>query len=153
MPIHPNIRRCIYYRLTGMRCGSPAKTGKARCWHHEQIIERRTRIKVPYLKNSASLQQAVMDVIQGLLTRRIIHRDATAILYALQLAQSNLKVGGVRPTEEDEAEGSFIRQILEEVDTIEELEDDADILKSQADHAEFEEQRKLILEGTEKPKK
>ena len=71
MPIHPNVRRCIYSCLNGQRCGSPAVTGRARCWHHEQIIERRSRIKVPFLKNPADLQQAVMDVIQGLLTRRL----------------------------------------------------------------------------------
>ena len=155
MPIHPNMRRCIYYRLNGMRCGSPAMTGRARCWHHEQIIERRSRMKVPFLKNPADLQQSVMDVIEGLLTRRLVHRDATAILYALQLAQNNMKLGGFRARVEEmdesmEDKSSLIHQLLKEVDAIEELEDEADILRSQADHADLEEQKRLVKEYREK---
>jgi hypothetical protein len=134
------MRRCIYYRLNGQRCGSPAVTGKARCWHHERILERRQRMKVPAIKNAADHQLALMDVVRGLLERRITRDEATATLYALQLMQNNLKLGGLKPSEEMEYQGSLIRQLLNETDVREELEDDAEVLK---DKAEFEENLRM----------
>jgi hypothetical protein len=90
-----------------------------------------------------------MDVIRGLLERRLCREDATAILYGLQLAQGNLKIGGLKPSEEMEYEGSLIRQLLNETDIVHELEDEAEVIKDQAEFAESLRTKELV-EGERK---
>ena len=144
MPIHPNVRRCIHVKLNSQPCGSPAVTGKARCFHHEEVVRRRTMRKLPFIRNAADLQQAVMDVIQGMLERRLVHREATAILYALQLAQGNIKTSGFRGGMETvhESNGSLVHHLLAGLDEVTELEAEIPVTPDEAQLKEWEESLK-----------
>ena len=141
MPIHSNIRKCIHIKLNGKQCGSPAVAEKARCFHHEEVVRRRRLRKLPFLRNAADLQLAVMDVIQALLERRLCSSDATALLYALQLAQNNLKTDGFRTglATVGESNGSLIHHLLEAVDEVEAIEQNAELEAHAADTQEKQE--------------
>jgi hypothetical protein len=155
MPIHPNARRCIYYRLDGQRCGSPAMLNKGRCYHHEEIIQRRNRRKVEMLKSPAEHQQAVMDVIAGLVARRLDRKDANSVLRALKLAQNNLRMNGwsYYLKEFKEGSGMAIHDLLNEADVTADLEDAADVAKAEASWEESQRQAQLAKEYQEAQRK
>ena len=123
-------------------------TNKARCFHHEEIIQRRNRRKVPLLKSPAEHQQAVMDVIAGLVERRLDRREANCILFALQLAQNNLRFGSFdyHLKHMKEGAGSAIHDLLNEADLTAELEDEANVLKLEADFLENQRMAELAKE-------
>ena len=155
MPIHPNTRRCIYHRLNGERCGSPAVTNKARCYHHEEIFQRRNRRKIDMLKSPAEHQQAIMDVIAGLMERRLDRRDAHAILRALRLAQNNLRMAGWSYYLEKMKEGSgtAVQDLLNEADVLADLEDAAEVAKQEAAWEESQRMAQLVKEQQEAQRK
>ncbi len=97
------IRRCRHVKTNGTQCGSPAVKDKELCYYHEknqpQPVElyidgerySDTHIELPVFEDAHSIQTVIRLVVQLLLSRRIERKDASLLLYALQIASSNLK--------------------------------------------------------------
>ena len=97
-----SIRRCHYIKTNGEVCGSPALRGRGYCYFHHEAAKRDQRrarfaaansidIELPQFEDPESIQVGISEVSLALLDRRVDPRTATSLLYAMQLAVSNLK--------------------------------------------------------------
>src|SRR5208283_3728774 len=99
-------RTCYYVKPNGLFCGSLALKGRDYCHFHLCYAGRRVRadqqdatsdgpvlLDLPPLEDANSIQIAVMQVMDAVLRRRISPRVSGQLLYALQIASSNLKLG------------------------------------------------------------
>ena len=109
MSFYPsNIPRCEHIKTNGTQCGSPALRHKKLCFFHERWQAQRLAIadsvasipagisiapalNMPVLEDANSIQVAIMQVLQLLLTGQLEHKTAALALYALQTASSNLR--------------------------------------------------------------
>jgi len=80
--------RCAHVKYNGETCGCPALKGKPFCRFHND--DESTDLVLPFVEDAAALQLAIMRIVRLLETDMIDTRKATAQLYALQLASSNL---------------------------------------------------------------
>ena len=99
------MRTCEYVKPNGEFCGSPAIRGRDYChWHltcvarrlraeKQEATQERTPLELPPLEDANSVQLAVMMVMDAMLHQRIGPRQSGQLLYALQIASSNLKQG------------------------------------------------------------
>ena len=97
------MRRCRHVKTNGTQCGSPALKAGELCYYHEhnrpQPVELYldgerycdSQIVLPVFEDAHSIQTVIRQVVQLMLTRRIERKDAGLLLYALQIASSNLK--------------------------------------------------------------
>src|SRR6266436_2501725 len=94
--------RCRHIKVNGTQCGSPAVRSKSFCYYHQQHrpilaecysdIEYATgEILLPVFEDAHSVQSVIRQVMQMLLQKRIERKTASLLLYALQIASSNLK--------------------------------------------------------------
>src|SRR5713226_1962396 len=94
--------RCRHVKVNGTQCGSPAVRSKSFCFYHQQhrpILaecysdgEYATgEILLPVFEDAHSVQSVIRQVMQMLLQKRIERKTASLLLYALQIASSNLK--------------------------------------------------------------
>jgi hypothetical protein len=100
MPGYPN--RCQHIKINGVQCGSPALRRNRFCFFHKRFHDERIRLAAdrarrgpatfihPVLEDANSIQIALMEVMRLLLSRRIDHKTASLLLYALQTASGNL---------------------------------------------------------------
>ncbi len=96
------IRRCHHIKVNGEQCGSPAVRGKCYCYFHNnyrhlgaygakpKAVHNAFRDRFPVLEDANSIQAAVMQVIRLILAQQIDSKEAGLLLYALQIASSNL---------------------------------------------------------------
>jgi len=99
------MRHCEYVKPDGEFCGSPALTGRDYCHWHLIFIARRLRaekqaatqdptpLELPPLEDANSIQLALMMVMDAIVRQRISPKMSGQLLYALQVASSNLKQG------------------------------------------------------------
>ena len=95
------IRRCQHIKTSGAQCGSPALKNQALCYYHSQSRPERVKIKgadgktseilVPVFEDASAIQMTVRQVAVLLLQDKIDNKKAGMLLYALQIASSNLK--------------------------------------------------------------
>jgi hypothetical protein len=97
------IRRCHHVKVNGTQCGSPALRGKCYCYFHinyrhlgaygVKLRGHRNPFagRFPVLEDANSIQAAVMQVIRLILAQQIDSKEAGLLLYALQIASSNLQ--------------------------------------------------------------
>ena len=94
--------RCQHIKVSGTQCGSPALRKKSLCFYHQQnrplTVECYSEgqyatgeIVLPVFEDAHSIQTAIRQVVQMVLQRRIERKSASLLLYALQVASSNLK--------------------------------------------------------------
>jgi hypothetical protein len=94
---------CRHTKTNGLRCQSPALAVSAFCHHHQKLHRTRpttisagpglsTHVLHP-LRNAESLLQAANMVFSGLASGRIHPKIAGRMLYALQMASSDLHKG------------------------------------------------------------
>ena len=95
--------RCRHIKVSGTQCGSPALRNKNFCFYHQQnrpIIadcyynpeEYSTgEIVLPPFEDAHSIQTVIRQVVQMVLQKRLERKTASLMLYALQIASSNLK--------------------------------------------------------------
>jgi len=94
--------RCRHVKVNGTQCGSPAVRSKSFCYYHQQhrpILaecysdgEYSTgEILLPVFEDAHSVQSVIRKVVQMVLQKRIERKTASLLLYALQIASSNLK--------------------------------------------------------------
>jgi hypothetical protein len=103
------IRRCYHVKVNGEQCGSPALRGKCYCYFHYRYhhlgaygVKARGHRNpcsalFPVLEDANSIQAAVMQVVRLILAKEIDNKEAGLLLYALQIASSNLNRLTVAP--------------------------------------------------------
>ena len=94
--------RCRHIKVNGTQCGSPALRNKNFCFYHQQnrplIVECYSEgeyatgeINLPVFEDAHSIQTVIRQVMQMVLQKRLERKTAGLMLYALQIASSNLK--------------------------------------------------------------
>jgi hypothetical protein len=94
--------RCQHIKVSGIQCGSPALRKKTFCFYHQQnrplTVECYSEgqyatgeIVLPVFEDAHSIQTVLRQVVQMILQKRIERKTASLLLYALQIASSNLK--------------------------------------------------------------
>ena len=83
--------RCMHVRANGVRCGSPAMRGDAFCYFHDRLYNRPAEEAFPFLEDAASIQMAIMQVLDGLRRGKLEKGVANSLLFGLQTASANLK--------------------------------------------------------------
>jgi len=95
--------RCQHIRTSGTQCGSPALRNQKFCYYHQenrpQAMEfyldeesyQDGRLVMPVFEGAHSIQTVIRQVMQLILEKRISDKAAGLLLYALQIASSNLK--------------------------------------------------------------
>jgi hypothetical protein len=95
--------RCKHIKVSGTRCGSPALRQKSFCFYHQQnrpisaecyykADEYSTGdIILPPFEDAHSIQTVIRQIMQMVLQKRLEQKTASLMLYALQIASSNLK--------------------------------------------------------------
>jgi len=94
--------RCRHIKVNGTQCGSPALRSKNFCFYHQKDrpcplpcysdIEYATgEITLPFFEDAHSVQAVIRQVVQMVLQKRLERKTASLLLYALQIASSNLK--------------------------------------------------------------
>ena len=83
--------RCMHVRANGVRCGSPAMRQNAFCFFHDRLYNRPAEEQFPFLEDAASIQMAIMQVLDGLRRGKLEPRVANSLLFGLQTASANLK--------------------------------------------------------------
>jgi hypothetical protein len=94
--------RCRHIKASGTQCGSPALRDKNFCYYHQQhrpwTVECYSESKwatgeitLPYFEDAHSIQSVIRQVVQMVMQKRIERQTASLLLYALQIASSNLK--------------------------------------------------------------
>jgi hypothetical protein len=100
MSIHP-IELCQHTKMSGDRCGAPALRDQKFCRFHNCCgpveVDVSTSATVPpapfflpVLEDAASIQATITQVCKHLLHRRLDPKKAGILLYAMQVASSNL---------------------------------------------------------------
>ena len=89
MPILTTIPQCHHIKDNGLRCGSPALRGKELCYFHQRQA-RRPAIYIPPLTDRASIHVVLTEVMRAAFAGRIEDERLRTMLYALQIAISNL---------------------------------------------------------------
>ncbi|MDP9263501.1 MAG: hypothetical protein M3O85_04165 [Acidobacteriota bacterium] len=84
-------RRCMHVRANGVRCGSPAMRQNAFCFFHDRLYNLPAEESFPFLEDAASIQMAIMQVLDGLRRGKLEPKVANSLLFGLQTASSNLK--------------------------------------------------------------
>lgn len=115
---------CQHIKINGVRCASPALRERSYCYfHRSQRDLRRLRFKnpqggfeLPLLEDANAVHIALQEVAAALIQGRIDRQLSGQLLFALQIAQSNLKFIDFEPqqlrAEQDPAEASEVLKIL-----------------------------------------
>jgi hypothetical protein len=98
-PSYKKGKRCIQIKLDGIQCGSPALKDSKHCYFHskwhQDHVDKLYPGEIPYippLEDANAVQFAIMQISNCILTNRIDGKTAGRMLYALQIASSNLKL-------------------------------------------------------------
>ncbi len=93
------IRRCQHIKVNGTQCGSPARRKERYCHFHRENQPERVKVGgkggvnflMPVLEDAQSIQSVVRQVVMLVLGGKIDNKQAGLMLYALQIASTNLK--------------------------------------------------------------
>jgi len=95
--------KCQHVKTSGTQCGSPALKDNPFCYYHQQCRTvtfnyrgmyrdyTESEIHLPAFEDLHSVQFTIRQVTELILRHKIDLREASLILYALQIASSNLK--------------------------------------------------------------
>lgn len=83
--------RCGHAKLNGEPCRAPAMRGQQFCVFHTEIRRSRPHHHIPFVEDAITLQVALMEILRALLDDTIEPKKAALMLYALQIACTNLK--------------------------------------------------------------
>jgi hypothetical protein len=94
---------CMHIMADGAQCGSPAMRHNRFCYHHKRWHEQRVTLSaerardshelpftLPVLEDSDSIQLSLTEIMRLLAAGQIDRRRAGLMLYALQIATTNL---------------------------------------------------------------
>jgi hypothetical protein len=95
--------RCQHIKTNGTRCGSPALKENQFCYYHQQCLPvtfnyrgmyhdfTPSEFHLPAFEDLHSIQFTLRQVTELILRHKIKDKEASLLLYALQIASSNLK--------------------------------------------------------------
>jgi hypothetical protein len=96
--------QCMHIMVNGAHCGSPAMRHNRFCYHHkrqhEQLIalnadrarnSRNPPFTLPVLEDASSIQLSLTQIMRLLAAGQIERKTASLMLYALQIATTNLQ--------------------------------------------------------------
>jgi hypothetical protein len=89
---------CAQRKATGDPCQSPALLGERYCHYHQRMGMPKINIDnsptghtyLPLFEDAVSIQSAISDVCEMMLHRRIEAKEAAILLYAMQVASTNM---------------------------------------------------------------
>jgi hypothetical protein len=94
---------CMHIMVNGAQCGSPAMRHNRFCYHHKRWHEQRVALSaerardgheppftLPVLEDSDSIQLSLTEIMRLLAAGQIDRKSAGLMLYALQIATTNL---------------------------------------------------------------
>jgi hypothetical protein len=96
-------QECRHIKTNGSKCHAAALKGKPYCYYHVRLhgIMRRSaapiapyeqrELEMPFLEDRGAVQIALSEIVGAIAGRRIDHKSAALIVYALQVASSNAK--------------------------------------------------------------
>ncbi len=102
----PIVPICTHKKVNGEQCRVAALQGRQLCHFHDESEKRRRTsarisrrladrnrrtINSPVLEDPNAVQLAIMETIHAFLDKRLEHKDASLMFYALQTAASNVK--------------------------------------------------------------
>jgi hypothetical protein len=99
-----HIPRCQHVKVNGTQCGSPALSGKKRCYFHQRHQLKPAHdsaFDFPVLEDANAIQVALIQVIRAIADNKIETKRAGLLLYALQTASFNLKRASLEPNMTD----------------------------------------------------
>jgi hypothetical protein len=93
--------RCQHIKMNGQRCGSPALRNQEFCYFHDRCCPVTVDVStsaqypaapffLPVLEDATSIQATITQVCKNLLHHRLDPKKAGILLYAMQVASSNL---------------------------------------------------------------
>jgi hypothetical protein len=94
--------RCRHIKVSGAQCGSPSLRNKNFCFYHQQNRPISAacyydqpypmgEIELPAFEDAHAIQTVIRQVVQMVLQKRLEQKTAKLLLYALQIASTNLK--------------------------------------------------------------
>jgi hypothetical protein len=86
-----NAPRCQHTKLNGSPCAAPARRGRNYCVFHDAEHAKQPDSALRMVEDTMSLQYALFQVMRLLTDKAVDTRRAALMLYALQIAASNLK--------------------------------------------------------------
>ena len=112
---------CQHIKVNGVRCASPALRERSYCYFHQSQRDlRKLRFKhpqgtfeLPLLEDANAIHLAVQDVAAALIQKRIDRQLSGQLLFALQIAQSNLKFIDFEPRQLREDDPSQVSPVLQ----------------------------------------
>jgi len=89
---------CAQRKANGDPCQSPALRGERFCHYHKLMGKPKINIDnnpsghtyLPVFEDAVSIQSAISDVCEMMLHRRIEPKEASILLYAMQVASTNM---------------------------------------------------------------
>jgi hypothetical protein len=89
---------CAQRKANGDPCQSPVLRGESFCHYHEVMGKPKINIDnspsghayLPVFEDAVSIQSAISDVCEMMLHRRIEAKEAGVLLYAMQVASTNM---------------------------------------------------------------
>jgi hypothetical protein len=103
--------RCQHVKTNGTQCDSPALSGGKLCFFHRRARQQRLRMEtevqdpqpfvLPLLEDANSIQMALMQIMQLMISGRMDRKMASTLLYSLQIASSNLARVNLNPWAQD----------------------------------------------------
>ncbi len=97
MPIDPNIPQCHHIKVTGLRCGSPSLRGRRYCYFHYSVTRALIRTDIPVLEDINSVQYGLNRLAEYILEKRIDNKQASLLLWLMQIASSNVRHARLEP--------------------------------------------------------
>ncbi len=83
--------RCTHVKADGLCCRSPRMKTGAYCYAHQRMLDNHPPLLgLPAMTDPYSIQRGLMEVARALIHGRISEKTATALLYGLQIAATNL---------------------------------------------------------------
>lgn len=112
-----NAPRCQHVKMNGDPCAAPARRGADYCVFHAGA-HGKPDLNLRMVEDAMSLQYALFQVIRFLAEKEVDTKRAALMLYALQIASSNLKhlreeTAGIANRHDIEREKSFLQELLE----------------------------------------
>jgi hypothetical protein len=86
-----NAPRCQHTKLNGSPCAAPARRGRKYCIFHDAAHAKQPDDTLRMVEDAMSLQYALFQVMRLLTDKAIDTKRVALMLYALQIASSNLK--------------------------------------------------------------
>ncbi len=103
----PGIRRCQHVKVNGTQCGSPALREYDYCYFHMRwhlkgmqvnaYLQEQGILTLSTLEDANAIQVGLVEVMRELKSGMIDHRTAALLLYALQIASTNVKFTSFEP--------------------------------------------------------